>query len=30
MAHNNRVIMVVLMLVIGTKLIGDAIAGFSA
>jgi hypothetical protein len=30
MAHNNGVIMAVLMLVIGTKLIGDAIAGFSA
>jgi threonine/homoserine/homoserine lactone efflux protein len=30
MAHNNAVIMAVLMLVIGAKLIGDAISGFSA
>jgi threonine/homoserine/homoserine lactone efflux protein len=30
MAHNNAVIMAVLMLVIGVKLIGDAISGFSA
>ena len=29
MAHNNAVIMAVLCLVIGAKLIGDAIAGFS-
>jgi len=30
MAHNNAVIMAVLLLVIGVKLIGDAIAGFSS
>jgi threonine/homoserine/homoserine lactone efflux protein len=30
MAHNNPVIMAVLMLVIGVKLVGDAISGFSA
>ena len=30
MAHNNGVIMAVLCLVIGAKLIGDAIGGFSA
>jgi threonine/homoserine/homoserine lactone efflux protein len=30
MAHNNAVIMAVLLLVIGVKLIGDAISGFSA
>ena len=30
MAYNNAVIMAVLMLVIGAKLIGDAISGFSA
>jgi threonine/homoserine/homoserine lactone efflux protein len=30
MAHNNAVIMAVLLLVIGAKLVGDAIAGFSA
>src|SRR5262249_8991318 len=29
MAHNNAVIMAVLLLVIGVKLIGDAIGGFS-
>jgi hypothetical protein len=29
MAHNNPVIMAVLMLVIGVKLVGDAISGFS-
>ena len=29
MAHNNAVIMAVLLLVIGVKLIGDAITGFS-
>jgi hypothetical protein len=29
MAHNNAVIMAVLLLVIGVKLIGDAISGFS-
>ena len=30
MAQNNAVIMAVLLLVIGVKLIGDAISGFSA
>ena len=30
MAHNNSVIMAVLLLVIGAKLIGDAITGFSS
>jgi threonine/homoserine/homoserine lactone efflux protein len=30
MAHNNAVIMAVLLLVIGVKLIGDAISGFSS
>jgi hypothetical protein len=30
MDRNNAVIMTVLLLVIGAKLIGDAIAGFSA
>ena len=30
MAHNNAVIMAVLLLVIGAKLIGDAISGFSS
>jgi hypothetical protein len=30
MARENAVIMAVLLLVIGVKLIGDAIAGFSA
>lgn len=30
MAHNNAVIMAVLLLVLGAKLIGDAISGFSA
>jgi threonine/homoserine/homoserine lactone efflux protein len=30
MSHNNAVIMAVLLLVIGVKLIGDAISGFSA
>jgi threonine/homoserine/homoserine lactone efflux protein len=30
MAHNNAVIMAVLLLVIGVKLIGDAITGFSS
>src|SRR5262249_46808315 len=30
MARNNAVIMAVLLLVIGVKLIGDAISGFSA
>lgn len=30
MTHNNAVIMAVLMLIIGIKLIGDAISGFSA
>jgi threonine/homoserine/homoserine lactone efflux protein len=29
MAHNNAVIMAVLLLLIGVKLIGDAISGFS-
>ena len=29
MGHNNAVIMAVLLLLIGVKLIGDAIAGFS-
>jgi hypothetical protein len=29
MGHNNTVIMAVLLLLIGVKLIGDAIAGFS-
>ena len=29
MAHNNAVIMAVLLLVIGAKLIGDAISGFA-
>jgi hypothetical protein len=29
MARNNAVIMTVLLLVIGVKLIGDAISGFS-
>jgi threonine/homoserine/homoserine lactone efflux protein len=29
MAHNNAVIMAVLLLIIGVKLIGDAISGFS-
>jgi hypothetical protein len=29
MGHNNAVIMSVLLLVIGVKLIGDAIAGLS-
>ena len=29
MAHNNAVIMAVLLVVIGVKLIGDAISGFS-
>jgi predicted negative regulator of RcsB-dependent stress response len=30
MARNNGVIMAVLLLVIGVKLIGDAISGFSS
>ena len=30
MVHNNAAIMAVLLLVIGTKFIGDAISGFSA
>ena len=30
MARNNTVIMAVLLLVIGVKLIGDAIAGFGS
>jgi hypothetical protein len=30
MAQNNAVIMAVLCLVIGAKLVGDAITGFSA
>jgi maltodextrin utilization protein YvdJ len=30
LARNNAVIMAVLVLVIGVKLIGDAISGFSA
>ena len=30
MAHNNQVIMAVLLLVIGAKLIGDGIAGLSS
>lgn len=30
MAHNNAVIMAVLLLVIGAKLVGDAISGFAA
>jgi hypothetical protein len=30
MPHNNPVIMAVLLLVIGVKLIGDAIGGFSS
>ena len=30
MAHNNAVIMAVICLIIGVKLIGDAIAGFSS
>jgi threonine/homoserine/homoserine lactone efflux protein len=30
MAHNNAVIMAVLLLVIGVKLIGNAISGFSS
>ena len=30
MSYNNAVIMAVLLLVIGAKLIGDAISGFSA
>jgi threonine/homoserine/homoserine lactone efflux protein len=30
LAHNNAVIMAVLLLIIGVKLIGDAIAGLSA
>jgi hypothetical protein len=30
MAMNNAVIMAVLLLIIGVKLIGDAVAGFSA
>jgi hypothetical protein len=29
MAHNNAVIMAIILLVIGVKLIGDAIAGLS-
>ena len=29
MAHNNAVIVAVLLVVIGAKLIGDAISGFS-
>ena len=29
MTHNNAVIMAVLLLIIGVKLIGDAISGFS-
>jgi hypothetical protein len=30
MAHNNAAVMAVLCLIIGAKLIGDAISGFSA
>lgn len=30
MAHNNAVIMAVLLLVLGAKIVGDAISGFSA
>ena len=30
MIHNNAVVMAVLCLVIGAKLVGDAISGFSA
>jgi hypothetical protein len=30
MAHNNAVIMAVLLLVIGVELIGNAISGFSS
>jgi len=29
MAHDNAVIMAVLLLVIGAKLVGDAISGFA-
>jgi hypothetical protein len=29
LAHNNAVIMAVLLVIIGVKLIGDAISGFS-
>jgi hypothetical protein len=29
LAHNNAVIMAILMLIIGVKLIGNAISGFS-
>jgi hypothetical protein len=29
MAHNNATIMAILLLIIGVKLIGDAISGFS-
>ena len=30
LAHNNAVIMAVILLLIGVKLIGDAIVGFSS
>ena len=30
MAHNNAVIMAIILLVLGVKLVGDAISGWSA